>query len=100
MSKEETKELKKISSILEKISVKDRYFIYSARPFKFFLYNFLAGIAHGFGRALGTIIFLVIVGIVLRQILVKIDFQGTVNRWLQQLGEQINKQELLAPPLQ
>lgn len=82
------KEIKELNKILQETMKKNRYFIYSTNPFKFFTYNFIAGIANSLGRTLGTIAFLVLVGFLASRVLSQIDLTKAASSWLQQVVNQ------------
>jgi len=94
------KEIKELNRILQEMTRKNRYFIYSANPFKFFTYNFIAGIANSLCRTLGTIAFLVLVGFLASRVLSQVDLTKAASDWLQQVVNQAVPQSepLRKPP--
>ncbi len=55
-SKKLTLEIQKLNQRLYQISNRSRYMIYSANPFKFAFFNFIAGVFHSLGSLFGTAI--------------------------------------------
>jgi hypothetical protein len=49
-------ELQKLNKKLDSVSNHSRFMVYSANPFKFALFNFIAGIFHSLGSLFGTVI--------------------------------------------
>jgi len=82
------KELKKLNSNLEFSLKKNRYFVYSSRPFKFFWLNLVAGISHSIGIALGTLLFFTISGFIVAHFLSGINLTEVISDWLNQVVQQ------------
>ena len=60
--------------------------IYNANPFKFALYNFLAGVFHSLGTLFGT---LVITGLIV-YFISQIDLISPITSWFEQIMSQID----------
>ena len=82
-------QVKRLNENLEKALNKDRYFIYSASPVKFFFYNFFSGIAHSVGRTLGMLVVLAVLGFFAVRVLSQIDLTKAVADWLQGILSQV-----------
>lgn len=82
------KQLSKLNSNLESSLAKNRYFVYSSRPFKFVWLNFIAGIFHSIGMAIGTLLVLTLGGFFVARLLSGIDLAGEAGNWLNQVTEQ------------
>jgi hypothetical protein len=82
------KQLSKLNSNLESSLGKNRYFIYSSRPFKFAWLNFVAGICHSIGMAIGTLIVLTVSGFLVARFLSGVNLTDIVSDWLNQVTQQ------------
>jgi uncharacterized protein involved in cysteine biosynthesis len=82
------KQLSKLNTNLEDSLKKNRYFIYSSRPFKFVWLNFIAGIFHSIGMAVGTLLVLTVGGFLVARFLSGIDLAEVVSDWLNQVTQQ------------
>ncbi len=82
------KELRRLNSNLEFSLKKNRYFIYSSRPFKFIWLNFIAGIFHSVGMAIGTLLVFTISGFIIARFLSGVNLTEVVADWLNQVTQQ------------
>jgi len=73
-------EIKKLNQRIDSVNNKGRLMIYNANPFKFALFNFLAGLFHSLGNIIGT--FIITIGAVI--ILSKMNFGQMINNFIQQ----------------
>jgi len=79
-----TKEIKKLNQHLERLTSSGRHMIYSANPFKFSFFNFLAGIFHTLGSLFG---YIVIFGLIV-YLFSQINLSGMIGSWMEKtLGE-------------
>jgi len=84
-------EVRKLNYQLKELRRSGRYMIYSANPFKFVLFNFLAGIAHTLGSLAGY----VIIGTVIVYFLRGVNLSLLVSRWLEESFRQIRWDQVL-----
>jgi len=92
-------QLERLNKNLEESLMKNRYFIYSAKPWKFILYNFLAGALRALGSTIGTVLILAIGGYLASRILSQINFTEKAAKWLQQVVQQAGeKKPVVVPP--
>ena len=82
------KQLSKLNSNLENSLGKNRYFIYSSRPFKFIWLNFLSGFSNSIGRAVGTLLVIGISGFIISRFFSGINLTEIVSDWLIQVTQQ------------
>ena len=80
-----SKEIRELNSHLKELRSSGKYLIYSANPFKFGLFNFLAGIFH----ALGTFVAYGLVFGVAAYFLSQFDFAGLMSRFLENSLDQV-----------
>jgi len=73
---------------------KSRFFIYNASPFKFALYNFIAGVFHSLGTLFGTIV----IAAVIFYFMSTIDFVKPLINWIEEIGTQINWEKIMPLP--
>lgn len=93
-TKQLTLEIQKLNEKLAKINNNSQYMVYNANPFKFMLFNFLAGISH----ALGTLFGAVIVTAAIIYFLSAINLTGIINNWLKQTMSQIEWEKIIPIP--
>jgi len=86
-----TQEVKALNNKLDELAKSGRYMIYSANPFKFALFNFIAGIFHSLGVLFGTII---IAGAVF-YFLSRINIGQIIGDWLQTSLEQVKWERIM-----
>lgn len=90
-----TDQLTRLNQKLSTINFnKSRFFIYNANPFKFALYNFLAGVFHSLGSLFGTIVIAAIVFYFISTI----DFIKPATDWIEEIGSQVNWQKMMPLP--
>jgi len=82
------KQLSKLNANLEDSLKRNRYFIYSSRPFKFVWLNFIAGIFHSIGMAVGTLLVLTVGGFLVARFLSGVNLTEVVSDWLNQVTQQ------------
>lgn len=109
--KELTKELKELNKHLKSLKRSGRHMIYSANPFKFAFFNFLAGIFHSLGSLVGYVIIFGIIAYLISQVnlgnlmgqwvedsLQQVDWNKVVpmpeNNFQQQLPQNLNQEDL------
>lgn len=90
-SKKLVLELKKLNQKLDHINNNDRYMVYNANPFKFALFNFIAGIFHSLGTLVGTA---VIAGAII-YLFSKVNFSSAVSSFLEQTMSQIKWEKVI-----
>ncbi|MBU1129822.1 hypothetical protein KKE45_00685 [Patescibacteria group bacterium] len=97
MSEEETKlaqQLKKLNSKLDEFGNKNKFMIYSAKPFKFAWANFMAGTFFSLGRLFGSIfIFSIMI-----YFLSKMNLGGFFSNWMENTISQINWEKVIPQP--
>ena len=90
-----TDQLSQLNQKLNTINFnKSRFFIYNASPAKFALYNFLAGIFHSLGSLFGTIV----IAAIIFYFISTIDFIKPVTDWIEEVGSQINWEQIMPLP--
>ena len=90
-----TEQLSKLNQKLESLDfAKSRFLIYNANPFKFALYNFLAGVFHSLGSLFGTVIVAALVIYFVSQI----DLVSPITHWFQQIMTQMDWQKIIPTP--
>ncbi len=90
-----TQELSKLNQKLANINFsKSRFMIYTANPLKFAAYNFIAGIFHSLGSLFGTLV----IAAAIFYIISKIDFAGSISKWIEGIMSQINWDQILPTP--
>ncbi len=77
-------EIKKLNGKLDSISYRTRFMIYNANPWKFALYNFIAGIFHSLGSFIGTAVIAAVIYYLFREI----NFAEVFSDFFNQLFEQ------------
>lgn len=95
MDQQLTEEVKKLNSKIDEIKNSGKLMIYSANPFKFAVFNFIAGIFNTLGSLFG---YLVIFGIA-AYFLSQINLGNVVTGWLEKTMGQVdwNKVVNIAP---
>lgn len=93
-SKQLVIELKKLNSRLDQLSNSSRYMIYSANPFKFAWFNFIAGVFHSLGALFGT----AVIAAALVYLFSQLNFQSIINSLVQNSLNQINIQKIVPHP--
>jgi len=88
------KELKRLNQQLDELKTSGRHMIYSANPFKFALFNFLAGAAHSLGSLFGYII-IVAVGFYL---LKGVDLAKLTSQWMENSLQNIKWDKIMPQP--
>jgi len=84
-------QLRRLNQKLNTINLnKSRFFIYNANPFKFALYNFIAGVFHSLGTLFGTIV----IAAVLFYFISTIDFIKPLTDWIEEIGSQLKPTHL------
>ncbi len=86
-----TQEVKSLNNKLDELTKSGRHMIYSANPFKFALFNFLAGIFHSLGTLFGT----VIIAGALFYFLSRINIGQIIGDWLQTTLEQLKWERIM-----
>lgn len=89
-----TVEVKKLNQKLDSIGSQNRFMIYSASPWKFGWYNFIAGIFYSLGMLFGT----AIVATVLVYLLGKMDFTRPLSVWVEKTLSQIKWEKIISVP--
>ncbi|MDP4009712.1 MAG: DUF5665 domain-containing protein [Candidatus Shapirobacteria bacterium] len=84
-------ELKKLNKRIDMIGAKGNFMVYTANPWKFAFYNFIAGIFHSLGSLFGT----VVVAAAIIYFLSQINFTNSLNTWVQNLTSQINWEQII-----
>ena len=79
------KQVQRLNENLEKVIKDNRFFIYSTKPSRFVLLNFLSGILRSLGSTIGTLVVLGVGGYLAARVLGKMDFTGAIADWLQQI---------------
>ena len=74
-----TQEIKKLNQQLERLTTSGKHMIYSANPFKFSLFNFLAGIFHTLGSLFG---YIVIFGLSV-YFFSRMNLTGVISNWME-----------------
>lgn len=87
-------ELKKLNNNLSELKNSGKHMIYSAKPFKFAFFNFLAGIFHSLGLLFG---YIVIFGVIV-YFLSRINLGGIINKWLEGSLKQIKWEQIMPDP--
>ncbi len=110
-NKELSKEIKELNSNLKSLRRSGRHMIYSANPFKFAFFNFLAGIFHALGSLVGYVIIFGIIAYLISQVnlgnlmgqlvedsLQQVDWNKIMpmpeNNLQQQLPQNLNQEDL------
>ncbi|OGL52264.1 hypothetical protein A3K55_00650 [Candidatus Shapirobacteria bacterium RBG_13_44_7] len=86
-----TSELQKLNQKLDTIGNHSRYLVYNANPFKFALFNFIAGMFH----ALGNLFVTVVLAALAVYLLSSLNFNQIINNWLQNLVKQVTIENFL-----
>jgi hypothetical protein len=81
------KELAKLNNRLDKITKKSKFMVYSANPFKFAFFNFIAGVFHFLGIFFGMFLLTGLTAYILSQI----NFGATVDQWLDTYLEKVQE---------
>ncbi|MCL4383999.1 DUF5665 domain-containing protein [Patescibacteria group bacterium] len=89
-------ELKQLNEKLDQITNQNRYFIYSTSPFKFAIYNFIAGIFHSLGTLFGTIFVTAALIYVLSQL--RIDLVSPTTKFLEDTFSRIDWNKIIPAP--
>lgn len=92
--KELTQELKKLNQHLEKLIGSGKYMVYSANPFKFSLFNLLAGIFHTLGALFGYIVIFGLIAYLFSQI----NLTGMVSGWMEKTLGGVNWDKIIPAP--
>ncbi len=77
-------EIKRLNSKLDQISHQSRFMVYNANPWKFALYNFIAGIFHSLGSLVGTAVIAAAIVYFLREINLAEIIMNFFNQILEQ----------------
>lgn len=93
-TEELVQELKKLNQKLSQISNGDRYFLYSSRPLKFVLLNFVSGISHSLGTLFGTFI----IAAALVYLFRTMDITKPVTLWIESVMSQIRWEQIIPMP--
>jgi len=89
-----TEEVKKLNHQLKELRRSGRYMIYSANPFKFAFFNFLAGIAH----SLGSIFSYIIIAAVGFYLLKGVDLAKLTSQWMENSLKNIKWDKIMPQP--
>lgn len=87
-------EIKKLNEKLGAINNRSQYMIYNANPFKFFVFNFIAGVSH----ALGTLFGMIIITAVIIYFLSRINVMSAINSWLEDTMSQVKWEKIIPLP--
>ena len=86
-------ELAELNRQLREIRRKSKFMIYSASPWKFAFFNFLAGIFHTLGALFGyLVVFSAIVFLLSR-----LDLTRLVSNWLNQVVKEVRWEQVFLP---
>jgi hypothetical protein len=94
--KELTAELKKLNNNLSELKNSGKYLVYSANPFKFGLFNFIAGIFHVLGRIFG---YLAVFG-ALVYFLSQYNLTSMISKWMENTLQQVRWEQIIMPETQ
>ncbi len=83
--KDLTEQLKKLNQQLGELKTSGRHMIYSANPFKFAFFNFLAGVFHTLGTLFGYIVIFGVIAYLFSQMNLSRIMSGWVEKTLQQI---------------
>ena len=92
--KELTSEIKKLNNQLEGLRNSGKHMIYSANPFKFSLFNFLAGIFHTLGSLVGYIIIVCLAAYLLS----RVNINELISKWMENTLGQIEWEKIIPAP--
>jgi len=87
-------QIKRLNQQLEELMNKNKFMIYSGRPGKFIIYNFIAGVFRSLGSLIGTAI---VAGVTI-YFFSQINLEKIVSGFLQQTIRQINLEQMIPPP--
>lgn len=89
-----TKEVKRLNDKIDELKSSGKFMIYSANPFKFAFFNFLAGIFNTLGALFG---YLVIFG-ALVYFLSRVNLGQLMGRWIENTMSQVRWEKVMPIP--
>jgi len=80
------KELKNLNKHLKELKNSGKHMIYSANPFKFGLYNFIAGIFHSLGALFGYLVIFGAIAFLFSQF----NVNNLMSKWVENTLQNVN----------
>jgi len=87
-------EVRKLNETLDRLSHNSRFMIYSANPFKFAWFNFLAGAFHSLGSLFGT----AVIAAAFVYFFSQIDFIPSITGWIESILSQVRWEQIVPTP--
>ncbi len=89
-----TQELRVLNKHLKELRNSGKHMLYSANPFKFSVYNFLAGIFHALGTLFGYVVIFGIIAYLASQV----NLNNLASKWVENTLQQVNWNKVVPMP--
>ncbi len=93
-NEELTRELKTLNKHLNELRNSGKHMLYSANPFKFGVYNFIAGVFHSLGALFG---YIVVFGAIL-YFASQFNLNQLMSKWVENTLQQVNWGKIMPMP--